>query len=67
MEMDSEHLQAIAARDQLWSSLRVLRPEIEQLASGTPPDSQREREVVQLLARIVLAELEFRAARAESD
>ena len=66
--MDEDHLQAIAARDQLWSSLRVLRSEIERLAAGDfHDDSPRHREVVQLLARIVVAELQFRAEHAESD
>ena len=67
--MDEDHLQAIAARDQLWSSLRVLRAEIERIAEGdfAEDDSPRQREVVQLLARIVVAELQFRAEHAESD
>ena len=65
--MDADHLQAIAARDQLWSSLRILESEIEPLAAGQPPESPRQREVVQLLARIVLAELVFRAERTEPD
>jgi hypothetical protein len=65
--MDPEHLQAIAARDQLWSSLRVLLPEIKQLAAGTLEDTERERQVVHLLARVVVAELQFRAERAEPE
>jgi hypothetical protein len=65
--MDAEHLQAIAARDQLWSSLRVLLPEIKQLAAGTLGDTERERQVVHLLARVVVAELQFRAERAEPE
>jgi len=65
--MDGEHLQASAARDQLWSSLRTLTPEIEQLAMGNFEDSRREREVAQLLARIVLAELQFRKEETNPD
>ena len=65
--MDAEHLQAIAARDQLWSSLRVLLPEIRRLAEGHLDDSDRERQVVQLLARVVAAELQFRAENAEPE
>src|SRR5262249_37934434 len=65
--MDEEHLQASAARDQLWSSLRTLLPEIEQLARGQFEDSPRERQVAQLLARIVLAELQFRREETNSD
>jgi len=65
--MDAEYLQAIAARDQLWSNLRVLLPEIEELAAGTFGDSQRERQVIHLLARVVVAELQFRAERAEPE
>jgi hypothetical protein len=58
--MDPDHLQAIAERDQLWSSLRALRPEIERLAASGCDGSERENELVQLLARIVSAELHFR-------
>jgi hypothetical protein len=59
--MDADDLQAIAARDQLWASLRALQPEIERLAAGQRDDSERERQIVQILARIVAAELQFRA------
>jgi hypothetical protein len=59
--MDPDHLQAIAARDQLWASLRSLLPEINRLAEGQSDGSERERQIVQLLARIVAAELGFRA------
>jgi hypothetical protein len=59
--MDQEHLQASAERDQLWASLRQLRPHIEALAAGEPSGSETERQVIQLLSRIVLAELDFRA------
>ena len=59
--MDADDLQASAARDQLWASLRALQPEIERLATGQRDDSERERQLVQILARIVAAELRFRA------
>ena len=59
--MDEEHVKAIAARDQFWASLRVLLPEIEQLAAGSFQGSPRDRELAQLLARVVIAELEFQA------
>lgn len=58
--MDPDHLQAIAARDQLWASLRTLLPEINQLADGHFTGADRERQIVQILARIVVAELQFR-------
>jgi hypothetical protein len=61
MLVDADDLQASAARDQLWASLRALRPDIERLANGQREDSERERQIVQLLARIVTAELQFRA------
>jgi hypothetical protein len=60
-EMDAESLKAIAARDQFWASLRTLLPEIERLSTGTLSGTLREQELVQLLARVVLAELRFRA------
>jgi hypothetical protein len=65
--MDAEHLQAIAARDQFWASLRALLPEIQQLANGQFEGGERERQLVQLLARVALAELGFRAARGEPE
>jgi hypothetical protein len=65
--MDAEDLQEIAARDQFWSSLRVLVPEIEQLAAGPLADPERERQLVQLLARVVLAELAYRAGHSEPE
>jgi hypothetical protein len=59
--MEPERIQAIAARDQLWSSLRTLLPEIELLGQGHFDGSERERQLVILLARIVSEELRFRA------
>jgi hypothetical protein len=59
--MDPEHLRASAARDQLWSSLRALLPEIERLANGSFDGSERERQLMQVLARIVVEELRFRS------
>jgi hypothetical protein len=59
--MDPDDMQAVAERDQLWASLRALQPEIEQVATGAWANTERERQVMQLLARIVLAELSFRA------
>ena len=59
--MDPEKAQTIAARDQLWASLRLLVPEINRLAQGQSDGSERERQIIQLLARVVSAELGFRA------
>jgi hypothetical protein len=64
--MDEEHLRASAARDQFWSSLRTLLPEIERLAAGHFDSTQREKEVAQLLARAVLAEFSFQAGEDDS-
>jgi hypothetical protein len=58
--MDPDQIQAIAARDQLWSSLQVLLPEIERLAESDFDGSPRQQQIVQVLARIVTAELKFR-------
>lgn len=49
--MDAEHLRATAERDQLWSALRALLPEIERIAAGHFDGSARERQVAVLLAR----------------
>ena len=63
---DPEHNQAVAERDQLWANLRRLLPEIERLAEGQSDGSDRERQLVQLLARIVASELVFRAGDTQS-
>jgi hypothetical protein len=59
--MDPDHLKASAYRDQLWSSLPALRPEIDRIAGGAFDGSERERQILQILARVVIAELQFRA------
>lgn len=59
--MDSEDLQEISERDQLWASLRALRPEIDRLAAGDWDQSERQQKLVLLVARIVKAEMDFRA------
>jgi hypothetical protein len=58
--MNPDRAQTIAARDQLWASLRLLLPEINQLSQGHSDGSERERQIIQLLARVVAAELGFR-------
>jgi hypothetical protein len=59
--MDPDHLQEISERDQLWASLRPLRPEIERIAAGEWDGSERQLKLVLLIARIVKAEMDFRA------
>jgi hypothetical protein len=59
--MDPDHVQASAYRDQLWTSLRALLPEINRIACGELDGSERERQIIQILARVVTAELQFRA------
>jgi hypothetical protein len=59
--MDPDRIQTVAARDQLWASLRQLVPEIADLAQGRFEGTDRERRLIQLIARIVEAELKFRA------
>jgi len=59
--MDADAAQVISERDQLWTSLWTLRGEIEQLARGALDGSERQNQLIQVLARIVTAELEFRS------
>jgi hypothetical protein len=59
--MDADRARAISERDQLWASLRALLPEIERIAEGHFEGTERERQVVSILARITVAELTFRA------
>jgi hypothetical protein len=63
--MDPENAQEIAERDQLWASLRQLDREIHALALGQFDGSDRQRQVIQVLARVVSAELGFRARAGE--
>jgi hypothetical protein len=58
--MDPLQAQETSERDQLWASLRPLRPEIERLAGGGFDGSERQQQLSLVLARIVLAEIKFR-------
>ena len=51
--MDTSEAQEISERDQLWASLRALRSEIERLSQGEIVCDDRQKQVIQLLARIV--------------
>jgi hypothetical protein len=62
--MDPTSAQESSERDQLWASLRALRPEIERLAAGEFTGSDRDKQLVMVLARIVAAEMTFRAREA---
>jgi hypothetical protein len=65
--MDPDRAQEIAQRDQLWASLRALRPEIGRLAAEDLDGSERQCQLVVLLARIVASELDFRQKAAGQD
>ena len=65
--MDPDQAQEISERDQLWASLRSLRGEIERLATGDMDNSEHQRHVIVLLARIVATEMDFRARHAAPD
>jgi hypothetical protein len=58
--MEPEHTQESSERDELWLSLRALRPDIIRLGMGEWDASERQQQIVSLLARIVLAEIDFR-------
>lgn len=62
--MNPEQAQEVAERDQLWASLRALRPQIDRLAAGAFEGSPAQQAVVTLLARIVAAEMQFRERHA---
>jgi hypothetical protein len=59
--MAPEQVQESSDRDQLWASLRALRPEIDLLAAGLFDASDRQRHLVRLLARAVAVELSLEA------
>jgi hypothetical protein len=62
--MDPEQAQESSERDQLWASLRALRPEIDILAAGQFDSSDRQSQIIKLLARVVAAEIDYRAKEA---
>ncbi len=64
--MDPEQAQESSERDQLWASLRALRPEIDRLAAGQFDSTDRQRQIITVLARIVVAEMEYRAKDAST-
>jgi hypothetical protein len=63
--MAPDDAQEISERDQFWASLRALRPEIERLAGGDFDGSERQRQMILLLARVVVAEMTYRAREAD--
>jgi hypothetical protein len=65
--MDPTEAQETAERDQLWASLRALRPQIDRLAAGEFDGSLIQQQLVVVLARIVAAEMTYRAAAAGGD
>lgn len=65
--MDRDEAQEISQRDQLWASLRLLRPEIDELAAGAYDGSERQQKIITVLARVVAAELDFRARLASPE
>ena len=65
--MDPSQAQEISERDQLWASLRALRPEIDRMANGEPVEPGRRESIVVLLARIVATEMDFRERYAAAE
>jgi hypothetical protein len=59
--VDPLQAQETAERDQLWASLRALKPEIDRLAAGEFDGSDRQKQLVIVVARIVAAEMVYRA------
>jgi hypothetical protein len=58
--MGPDQARESSERDQLWASLRALREEIDALAAGELGPTERQRQLVVVIARIVTAELDFR-------
>jgi len=65
--VDPQRAQEISERDQLWASLRALRLEIDRLANGDWEASERQKQIVTLVARIVAAEMDFRNRDASAE
>ncbi len=62
--VDPGQAREVSERDQLWASLRALRPAVDRLAAGGFDGSAVDEQIVTLVARIVAAELDFRAREA---
>jgi hypothetical protein len=67
MPVDPERAREVAERDQFWASLRALRAELDRLAAGDFDGSERQRQLIVLLARIVTAEMDYRAREAGAE
>ena len=65
--MDPDEAKETSERDQLWASLRALRPEIDRLADGEFTGTERQLQLVLVLARIVAAEMTFREQDAAAE
>ena len=65
--MNPDDAQALAFRDQLWASLPALLPEINRLAVGDFDGTERQRQMIRVVARVVMAELDFRARESRLD
>ena len=63
--MEPDRAREVSERDQLWAALRGLRSEVDRLAGGGFEGTDRDRQMVVVLARIVAAELDFRDRDAE--
>jgi hypothetical protein len=64
---DPDHLREISERDQLWASLRALRPEIDRLAAGEFDATERQQQMVRLISQVVAAEMNFRLRDADPE
>lgn len=65
--MEPDRAQETADRDQFWATIRILKPAIEKLAAGEFANTDTDRQVIQLIARVVVTELNFRAKQAEPE
>lgn len=59
--MDQAHENENQERKELWASLQVLRPEIDKLVARKFDFSKRQRDLIALMARIIVSEIDFQA------
>ncbi len=57
----SDNEEGAAERRILWQQLGQLRPKIDDMAAGNFENSQLERDLIALLARVIQTELDFQA------
>jgi len=60
-----EGSEATKARDQFWTSLQTLQPELVRIAQGEFDGTDRQKQLLRIIAQVTVFELKFRAEWAD--